>query len=50
MSLDIFACLKSIKRNSKIPMGQTEIVKLEDRQDHGQQDETKDNIEHTTLH
>ena len=30
------------KRNSKIPKGQTEIVKSEDRQDHGQQNETKD--------
>ena len=30
---------------------QTEIVKLEDRQDNGQQNETKENIEHnnTTL-
>ena len=31
-----------IKRNSKTPKGQTEIVKSEDRQDHGQQNETKD--------
>ena len=30
------------KRNSKIPNGQTEIVKSEDRQDHGRQNETKD--------
>ena len=29
-------------RNSKIPKGQTEIVKSEDRQAHGQQNETKD--------
>ena len=29
-------------RNSKIPKGQTEIVKSEDRQDRGQQDETND--------
>ena len=34
------------ERNSKIPKGQTEIVKSEDRQDHGQQNETKD--KHTT--
>ena len=26
-----------LKKNSKIPNGQTEIVKLKDRQDHGQQ-------------
>ena len=32
----------SSNRNSKIPNGQTEIVKSEDRQDHGQQNETKD--------
>ena len=30
------------KRNSKTPKVQTEIVKLEDRQGHGQQNETKD--------
>ena len=30
------------KRNSKIPKEQTEIVKSKDRQDHGQQNETKD--------
>ena len=29
-------------RNSKIPRGQTEIVKSGDRQDHGQQNERKD--------
>ena len=29
-------------RNSKIPKGQTEIVKSEGRQDHGKQNETKD--------
>ena len=29
-------------RNSKIPKGQKEIVKSEDRQDHGQQSETQD--------
>ena len=38
-----------VKRNSKIPKGQTEIVKSEDRQDHGQQNKSKD-IGHTTLH
>ena len=32
----------SDKKNSKIPKGQTEIVKSEDRQDHIQQNETKD--------
>ena len=39
------------KRNSKIPKGQTEIVKAEDRQDHGQQNETKDKhrTHNTTL-
>ena len=39
------------KRNSKIPNGQTEIVKSEDRQDHGQQNETKDKhrTDNTTL-
>ena len=30
------------KRNSKIPKGQTVIVKSEDKQDHGQQNEQKD--------
>ena len=33
---------QNIKRNSKIPNGQKEIVKSEDRQDHGQQNETID--------
>ena len=34
-----------------IPKGQTEIVKSEDRQDHGQQNETKDKhrTDNTTL-
>ena len=36
------------ERNSKIPKGQTEIVKSEDRQDHGQQNETKE--KHRTQH
>ena len=38
-------------RNTKIPKGQTEIVKSEDRQDHGQQNETKDKhrTHNTTL-
>ena len=41
---------KKIKRNSKIPKGHTEIVKSEDRQDHGQQNETKDkHIKHNTT-
>ena len=42
---------KEWKRNSKIPKGQTEIVKSEDRQDHGQQNETKDKhrTHNTTL-
>ena len=41
----------SSKRNSKIPKGQTEIVKSEDGQDHGQQNETKDKhrTHNTTL-
>ena len=41
----------SLKRNSKISKGQTEIVKSEDRQDHGQQNETKDKhrTHNTTL-
>ena len=30
------------QRNSKIPKGRIEIVKSEDRQDHGQQNKTKD--------
>ena len=40
-----------VKRNSKIPKGQTEIAKSEDRQDHGQQNETKDKYKtyNTTL-
>ena len=39
------------ERNSKIPKGQIEIVKSEDRQDHGQQNETKDKhrTQNTTL-
>ena len=38
------------KRNSKIPKGQTEIGKSEDRQDHGQQIETRDKpITHNTT-
>ena len=41
-----YDCL--IKRNSKILKGQTEIFKSGDRQDHGQQNETKD--KHRTLH
>ena len=42
---------KRSQRNSKIPKGQTEIVKSEDRQDHGQQNETKDKhrAHNTTL-
>ena len=37
--------------NSKIPRGQTEIVKSEDRKNHGQQNETKDKhrTHNTTL-
>ena len=40
-----------LTRNSNIPKGQTEIVKQEDRQDHGEQNETKDKhrIYNTTL-
>ena len=41
------------ERNSKIPKGQTEIVKSEVRQEHGQQNETKDQkkrTHNTTLH
>ena len=38
------------ERNSKIPKGQTEIVKTEDRLDHGQEMKRNTNIEHTTLH
>ena len=38
------------KRNSKISKGQTEIIKSEDRQDHAQQNETKDkHITHNTT-
>ena len=37
-----FACKMTIKRNTMILKRQTEIVKSEDRQDHGQQNETKD--------
>ena len=38
-------------RNSKIPKGQTEIVKSEDRKDYGQENETKDKhrTHNTTL-
>ena len=32
----------ALKTNSKILKGQAEIVKSEDRQDHGQQNKTKD--------
>ena len=32
----------TVLRNSKIPKGKTEIVNPEDRQYHGQQNETKD--------
>ena len=39
---NIRKCSTNSRRNSKIPKGQTEIVKSEDRQDHGQQNETKD--------
>ena len=40
-----------ILRNLKTPKGHTEIVKSEDRQDHGQQNETKDKYRthNTTL-
>ena len=39
------------KKKSKIPKGQTEIVKSQDRQDHGQQNETADkqSTHNTTL-
>ena len=42
---------RAYKKNSKIPNGQTEIVKSEDRQDNGQQNETKDKhrTHNTTL-
>ena len=42
---------KCNKRNSKIPKGQTVIAKSEDRQDNGQQNETKDKhrTHNTTL-
>ena len=30
------------KRNLKIPKGQTDIARSEDRQDHGQENKTKD--------
>ena len=42
---------KTWKRNSKIPKGQTEIDKTEDREDHGQKNETKDKhrAHNTTL-
>ena len=40
--ISVKLCRLEDKRNSKIPKGQTEIVKLEDRQEHGQQNETKD--------
>ena len=41
----------TFKSNSKIPKGQTEIVKSEDREDHGQQNETKEKhrTHNTTL-
>ena len=36
-------CLhRNRKKNSKIPKGQQKIVKSEDRQEHGQQNEMKD--------
>ena len=40
-----------LKRNSTIQKGKTEIVKSEDRQDHGQQNEAKDKhrTHNTTL-
>ena len=39
------------RRNSKIQKGQTEIVKSQDRQDHGRQNETKNKhrTHNTTL-
>ena len=42
---------KTNKRTSKIPKRKTEIVKSEGRQDHGQQNETKDKhrTHNTTL-
>ena len=40
-----------MNNNLKIPKGQTEIVKSEDRQDHGQQKQKrKINMLRTTLH
>ena len=47
LSIDTSGC----QRNSKTPKGQTEIDKSEDRQDHGQQNETKDKhrTHNTTL-
>ena len=38
------------KKNSKIPKGQTEIFKSEDRQDHGQQNRNERQTVGTTLH
>ena len=46
LSVDTPGC----QRNLKIPKGQKEIVKLEDIRHHSQQNETKTNIEPTTLH
>ena len=43
MLLNLYIYIIRLKTNSKIPKGQTKIVKLEDRQDHGKQNETKDN-------
>ena len=37
------------KRNLKIPKGQTELVKSEDKQDNGHQKETKDKHKAHTI-
>ena len=42
--------IENIKRNSKIPKGQTEIVKSRTDKTMANKKKRKTNIEHTTLH
>ena len=44
-----FSCIAYNRRISKIPKGQTKIVKSEDRQDQANKMKWKTNIENTTL-
>ena len=46
----LLKCAFSIKRSSKIPKGQTEIVKSRTDKTMASKMKRKTNIEHTTLH